>query len=95
MAPPTLAPYRHCRENPQICARRRSADRRKLRFGVAADDAYLGQTEVKAVDLTLNSPSGLLTIGPRKTKELIFNGGVFTGAEAAELEMIDQAEPGR
>jgi len=50
---------------------------------------------VKAVDLTLNSPSGLLTIGPRKTKELIFNGGVFTGAEAAELEMIDQAEPGR
>jgi len=60
---------------------------------IAAEDARLGQPEVKTIGF--NPEIGLwpFTIGPRMTKELLFTGRAVTGTEAAEMGMINDAVP--
>lgn len=60
---------------------------------VAAEDAPIGQPEVKSIGFNPDLGLWPLTIGLRKTKELIFTGAVVSGAEAADMDMINRAVP--
>lgn len=60
---------------------------------VASDDAPIGQPEVKAIGFNPDMALWPFTIGLRKTKELIFTGAVVSGAEAADMGMINRAVP--
>ncbi|MDF3311861.1 enoyl-CoA hydratase-related protein [Rhodococcus sp. NPDC057014] len=58
---------------------------------VAADDAQFGQTQ------RIGYPPELclwpITIGPRKTKELLFAGASVSGTQAHEMGMVNHAVP--
>jgi len=60
---------------------------------VAAEDVHIGQPEVKSIGFNPDLGLWPLTIGLRKTKELIFTGAVISGTEAAEMDMINRAVP--
>lgn len=58
---------------------------------VAADDALFGQPEARAVGIAPDHGLWPLTAGIRHTKELLFTARMVTGAEAAEMGMINRA----
>lgn len=59
---------------------------------VVAEEACLGQPEVP-IGFNPDLAYWPLTIGPRKTKELLLTADVVSGAEAAELGMVNTAVP--
>lgn len=60
---------------------------------VAADDALFGQPEARAIGLAPDHGLWPLTAGIRQTKELLFTARLITGAEAAEMGMINRSVP--
>lgn len=60
---------------------------------VTADDALLGQPESRAVGYPPELCLWPLTIGPRKTKELLFTGNSVTGQEALAIGMVNHSVP--
>jgi enoyl-CoA hydratase len=60
---------------------------------VAANDATFGQPEARAIGLVPDQALWPLTIGLRKTKELLFTADLIDGRSAHELGMINHAVP--
>ncbi|MBI4233737.1 MAG: enoyl-CoA hydratase/isomerase family protein [Chloroflexi bacterium] len=62
-------------------------------LSVAAEDALIGQPEARAQGLIPDQGLWPFTIGPRRTKWLVFTGDVITGKEAEAMGMINKAVP--
>jgi enoyl-CoA hydratase len=60
---------------------------------VAADDALFGQPEARAIGLAPDHGLWPLTAGIRHTKEMLFTARLVTGAEAADMGMINRSVP--
>ena len=58
-----------------------------------AEDARLGQPEARAIGMASDFAHWPLSIGLRRTKELLFTGDVVTGREAADMGMVNAALP--
>lgn len=60
---------------------------------VAAEDALIGQPQLRAQGFIPDFAMWPLTVNPRILKRLFFTGDPVTGAEAAEIGMITKAVP--
>lgn len=60
---------------------------------VAADNSLIGQPESRAQGYAPDMGLWHYTIGPRRTKELLFTGRAVSGAEALEIGMVNYAVP--
>jgi enoyl-CoA hydratase len=60
---------------------------------VVADNALIGQPEVRAQGFAPDLGLWHYTIGPRRTKELLFTGNAVTGREAESMGMVNYAVP--
>jgi enoyl-CoA hydratase len=60
---------------------------------IAAEDALIGQPETRMVGLLPDHALWPMTIGIRRTKELLFTSKMVSGREAAEAGMINRAVP--
>lgn len=60
---------------------------------VVAENALIGQPEVRAQGFAPDTGLWHYTIGPRRTKELLFTGRAVTGTEAESMGMVNYAVP--
>jgi enoyl-CoA hydratase len=58
-----------------------------------AEDALIGQPQVRALGMNPDFALWPLTIGLRQSKELLYTGDVVSGTEAAQLGMVNRALP--
>jgi enoyl-CoA hydratase len=58
-----------------------------------AEAALIGQPQVRALGMNPDFALWPLTIGLRRSKELLYTGDVVSGAEAAEMGMVNRALP--
>ncbi len=64
-------------------------------FAIAAEDANIGHPgeRIAGPGLDFNLPLWISHLGMRRAKELIFTGRTLTGAEAAEIDLVNKAVP--
>ncbi|MBI4318006.1 MAG: enoyl-CoA hydratase/isomerase family protein [Chloroflexi bacterium] len=60
---------------------------------IASEDCLIGQPETRSIGGHASGMMTLFTVGPMKTKELLFTGDSITGKTAAEWGIINKAVP--